>query len=233
MELDQSEYEVWEQVMIMEYQASEYESLYARSSECSELFPTIPTVFLLKGLSANQLGKYDDALDALSYGIELVSNDKVVKAEFYGQLAEAEFGLENYGDGIADFKKAIVLDPYSLLLKNNFAAALAETKQDLELAESLATQTTEASPQNGLYQDTYGLILFQKGKYDDAKDHFEIALELEPEDAYVNEHMGDALIKLGQKTEALSFWNKAKELGSSNSVLDKKITDKKYYEPID
>jgi tetratricopeptide (TPR) repeat protein len=233
LDLDQSEYAVWNQVLIMEYQAGEYESLYERSKACAELFPTMTTVFLLNGVSANQLGKYDEALESLIYGVELVGSDKPLKAEFHAQMAEAKFGTKDYTDGIVDYKKAIQLDPQSLLLKNNFAAALAEANKDLELAESLAQQTTEASPKNGLYQDTYGLVLFQKGKYEEAKKHFEMALALEGDDAVINEHLGDAYSKLGNKEEALKYWDKAKRLGSTNSVLEKKITDKKYYDPID
>jgi hypothetical protein len=37
---------------------------------------------------------------------------------------------------------------------------------------------------------------------------------------------------LGKKDEALSYWLRAKELGSANKVLNEKITQKKYAKPV-
>jgi len=217
----------------MEYQAGQYEELYAHSTECLELFPTMTTVYLLNGLSANQIGKYDEAIDILSYGVEVVLDDPPLQAEFRGQIAEAHFGKKEYSDGIKNYKQAIALDPQSTLIKNNFAIQLADSKQDLDLAESLSKQTTQSSPNNAIYQDTYGWVLFQKGKYEEAKVKFELALQSNTGDAMINEHMGDVLFKLGEPNGAVEFWETAKKLGSNNSVLDKKITEKKYYDPID
>jgi tetratricopeptide (TPR) repeat protein len=233
LELDPSEYAVWNQVLLMEYQEGEFDELYAHSKECKELFPTMPTVFLIHGVSSNQLKKYDEATESLSYGMELVGNDRALKAEFLGQLAEAQFGTKNIMEGIENYKKAIQLDAQSLLLKNNFAAALAEVGKSLDLAASLSKQTIEQSPENGLYHDTYGLILFKKGSFEKAKNSFERALELEKDDPYITEHLGDVYYMLGEEAAALLHWEKALEMGSENTVLDQKIKDKKYYEPID
>lgn len=233
LELNPSEYAVWNQVLLMEYQEGEFDELYAHSKECKELFPTMPTVFLIHGVSSNQLKKYDEATESLSYGMELVGNDRALKAEFLGQLAEAQFGTKNIMEGIENYKKAIQLDAQSLLLKNNFAAALAEVGKSLDLAASLSKQTIEQSPENGLYHDTYGLILFKKGSFEKAKNSFERALELEKDDPYITEHLGDVYYKLGEEAAALLHWEKALEMGSENTVLDQKIKDKKYYEPID
>jgi len=46
------------------------------------------------------------------------------------------------------------------------------------------------------------------------------------------EHLGDVYFKIGKITEALVFWEKAKELLSDNQSLEKKIEDKRYYDPV-
>ena len=230
---NKDKYPIWNQVMIMEYQAGHYEELYAHSSECLEYFPTMTTVYLLNGLSANQIGKHYEAIDVLSYGFEIALNDRELQAEFRGQIGEAHFGKKDFSEGIKSYKKAIELDSQSTLIKNNFAIQLADSKQDLDLAESLSKQITKSSPNNAIYQDTYGWVLFQKGKFVEAKVKFELALESDTSDAMINEHIGDVLFKLGKPNEAIEFWEAAKKLGSINSVLDKKIKVKKYYESID
>jgi tetratricopeptide (TPR) repeat protein len=73
--------------------------------------------------------------------------------------------------------------------------------------------------------------LFQKGQFNDAKTKFSDALNINPNDKLINEHLGDVSFKLNKIAEAVEFWKKAKELGATNKNLDQKIEKKIYYEP--
>lgn len=231
LEYDNSLYPIWNQVLIMEYQAAEFDLLYSDSKACLDLFPTMSIVYLLNGVSANQLKKHETALESLESGIELVINDPAMKAEFNGQIGEAYFGLKNYSEGIKFYKKAIDLDPRSNLLKNNFAFRLATAKKDLDLALSIIEQAVSSSPQQSQYQDTYGWVYFQQGKYDKAKEQFEKAYELNDQDRLILEHLGDVEFKLGNKNKALDWWRKGLEIDPSHEQLKKKVDNQKYYEP--
>jgi hypothetical protein len=44
------------------------------------------------------------------------------------------------------------------------------------------------------------------------------------------EHYGDILFKLGEVDKAVSYWQKAKALGSDSELIGKKIADRKIYE---
>lgn len=231
LEFDNSLYPIWNQVLIMEYQAGEFELLYTDSKKCLELFPTMSIVYLLNGVSANQLKHHDDALESLESGIELVINDPAMKAEFNGQIGEAYFGLKDYKEGISYYKKALELDSRSNLLKNNFAFRLATAKKDLELALSIIEQAVKSSPQQAQYQDTYGWVYFQKGDYSKAKEQFEKAYELNDNDRLIMEHLGDVEYKSGNKDKAVEWWKKALELDPELESLKKKIDNKMYYDP--
>ncbi|MFZ9028325.1 MAG: tetratricopeptide repeat protein, partial [Crocinitomicaceae bacterium] len=231
LEYDKTLYPIWNQVLIMEYQATEFELLYADSKECLELFPTMSIVYLLNGVSANQLKKHDEALESLVTGIELVINDPAMKAEFYGQIGEAYFGLKDNDEGITNYKKALSLDSKSNLLKNNFAFRLATAKKDLELAQSIIEQAVSSSPGQSQYQDTYGWVYFQQGKYDKAKAQFEKAYEINTQDRLILEHLGDVEYKLGNKSKAVEWWKKGLEIDPEHKLLEKKIDNQKYYEP--
>lgn len=228
--LDNSLYPIWNQVLIMEYQREDFEELYEDSKSCLELFPTMTSVYLLNGISANRIGKYEAAQESLSVGVELIVNDQPMEAEFYGQLAEAEFGLKEYDGMITHYKKAIQLDQQSLLLKNNFARRLASIKRELDLAASLAEQITNLAPDD-IFLDTRGWVYFQKEDYKEAEKYFIKALEKNPSYSAALEHMGDVFFKQNNLKDALDFWKDAKENGGGSDLLDKKISDKKYYEP--
>ena len=112
----------------MEYQQGKNEDLYQDSKRCLELFPSIGTVYLLNGVSANQTKRYSEAFEVLSVGKEMVYNDKAISAEFLGQLGEASFGLKEYTQGKAYYKKALELDPNSQLIEKQLRVSLGECK---------------------------------------------------------------------------------------------------------
>jgi tetratricopeptide (TPR) repeat protein len=230
LEFDANQYPIWNQVLIMEYQQGKHEELYQDSKRCLELFPSIGTVYLLNGVSANQTKRYSEAIEVLSVGREMVFNDKAISAEFLGQLGEASFGLKDYSQGKIYYKKALETDPNSQLIKNNYAYRLANANMDLEVALSLMEQVIARAPKEPQFLDTYGWVLFQRKEYEKAKTQFESAYTFNTEDETILEHLGDTYFKLNELEKALVWWNKAKEIKTSD-LLQKKIADKKYYAP--
>lgn len=232
LKYDKSKFTIWNQVLIMEYQAGKYADLYMDSKECLELFPSIPSIYLLNGIAANQEKKYTEASEVLLVGKDLIVNDKVLEAEVYSQLGEAYFGLKKNAEAKASYESALQLDPNSTLIMNNFAYHLALAKVDLDKAEELIIKANALSPNQSHFIDTYGWILFQKGNFIKAKENFEKAYSINSSDKIIVEHMGDISIKTGDAPKAIEYWNRAKQLGSTNKNLDKKIEKKEYYEPV-
>ena len=227
---DDAQFPIWNQVLMMEYQNGDFTSLYKDSKECLSLFPSISSVYLLNGVSANRLRNYEDAVDVLSSGKELIVNDPRLKAEFYGQLGDSYFGLKEYNLAKESYQKAMKLDPGSGLLVNNYAFQLAKAKIEFPKAKAMMEEILSSSPNSSVFIDTYGFILFQKGEYEEAKKQFEDAMLIAPVDIVILEHLGDVYFQLGDKNKALEWWEKAKENGAVNPLLIKKIEEKKYYE---
>jgi tetratricopeptide (TPR) repeat protein len=230
LKYDKKQYPIWNQVLIMEYQESKFEELYQDSKECLEYFPSIATIYLLNGVGAVQTKRYEDAIAILDAGKDLVVNDKAIEAEMYGQLGEAYFYQKKNDLGKEMYEKALVLDPASFLLRNNYAYRLALAKIDLNHALELI-ESVVGTNETAHFLDTKGVILFQQGKYAEAMIFYEKAYKSEPSDKIIVEHMGDAYFKAGNKDKAFEFWKRAKELGATNMNLDKKIEKKEYYDP--
>lgn len=231
-ELDKNQYAIWNQLLLLDYQNGKFEELYKDSKICLEYFTTMPTVYLLNGIGAIQMKKYDEAITSLETGKSLLINDKGMEAEFYGQLGDAYFSKKEFQEGQKYFEKALSIDPRSNLIKNNYAYKLAIANIQLEKAYSMIQQVTESSPGMATYIDTKGLVLFMQKKYDEAFMLFDEALKLNSAEADINEHLGDAYFKRNMLDKALEYWKIAKDLGSENKNLTKKIESKNYYEPI-
>ena len=232
LKYDKSKYAIWDQVLIMEYQAQDFDRLYIDSKKCSELFPTMISPYLFHAISSNQTNKSQEAIDAIDSGIDLIVNDNDMKSEFLAQKGEAYFKLKNPKEAILIYEQALRISPNKLFIMNNFAYQSALAKVNLTRAEELIGKVLVSFPSDPRYLDTYGLILFQQGKFQEANTQFQKANIANPKDGLIVEHLGDAQYQLGNKVDAVKHWENAKKLGATNKNLDKKIEQKKYEEPI-
>ena len=91
----------------------------------------------------------------------------------------------------------------------------------------------EIEPDQANYQDTYAWILYKQGKYVQAKEWLEKAMQNGGDkNAVILEHLGDVFAQLNDLIKALAYWKKAKEIGigETTEFLNRKIADKKLYE---
>ena len=97
--------------------------------------------------------------------------------------------LQSEGDNvaaIAAYEKVLLIAPNQLVSLNN-AAWLYSLSEDPR-AEVLAARAYKVAPNNGAVLDTYGWILYNAGKYKQAKPLIKKALELLPDDEEVQKH---------------------------------------------
>ena len=76
----------------------------------------------------------------------------------------------------AAYDRVLELDPYNLMVLNNYAYHLATHGGDLTQAERMSAITIREQPNNPVYLDTYGWILHLKGQDELAKFYLQKAL---------------------------------------------------------
>lgn len=229
---DPNVYPIWNQILLLEYEFQQFDSLAIDAEKCIGFFPTQALPYFVLGTALNQQGNFQKSLNTLQTGIEYVLKDTDLKAEFYGQIGEAEFGMNHTKEAITAFEKSLNLSANNFV-KNNYAYQLALHELDLTKAAQMIDEVLVLFPNEVRYLDTKGFILFQQGKYVEAKSFLDRACgSVQCNDKLYAEHMGDILFMLGNKMEAMSYWMRAKELGSANKMLNEKITQKKYAKPV-
>ena len=90
----------------------------------------------------------------------------------------------------------------------------------------MAKKTCRKHPTDPTYLDTFAWVLYQRGKYKEAKEIMEFAMKHGGnEEATLLEHFGDILWKNGEKERALDLWKQAKTLNESaaSEELNEKI----------
>jgi len=217
---------LWEQFLLIENSMRNYQELYEESEQAIKIYPERPTLYMLRGISASELKKYDIAIKALEKGLSLLKNDNQLKIQFYSLIGDSyrSMGLNRKSDKAMEI--ALEIDPGNTILLNNYAYYLSERSHKLKKAFKMSSKCIKAEPVNSTYLDTYGWILFKMGKINEAKMYIEKAMNnAGVNDAEISEHYGDILYELKEYKNAVETWEDAIILGGDKIKIEKKIEE--------
>jgi len=229
--LDSSKYVVWEELLRLELQLSEYTAVYDNSKKAIELFPEQSVLYLFNGLGAIQIKKYEEAVKVLELGVKLVVNNDDLISQFYMYLGDAWHSLKKPEESDKAYENSLKAKDNNPYVLNNYAYYLSVRGINLDKAEKMAKKAIELDTANSSFEDTYGWVLYKLGKISDARKWIAKALaDKDSVSSEVLEHYGDVLYRLGEPEKALEYWNKAKAKGEGSELLNKKISEKKLIE---
>ncbi len=134
-------------------------------------------------------------------------------ADFYRQFNVAVdlMGKNQYVPAIAQWKKALEMDPEDAKARYNLASCLHSAGQ-FDDAMAQYQKSLEINPENAKALTNLGVLLAGKGKLDEAIDHFKKALVIKPNNADAQSNLGLALIEKGQSEAAIEHFKKAVEI---------------------
>lgn len=223
----------WEQLL----QSTDVDSINEMIDVCKsaiEYLPEQPLFYFYQSIGEFQQKDYGQALKTANAGLVYAEENPKLLSEFYSQIGNLHYELNEKDSAFVNFKKALLYNPQNLPVLNNYSYYLSLTRENLDEAERMSSITVKAEPTNPTYLDTYGWILFEQGAFTLAKVYLENALKYskntngEDVSAEVLEHYGDVLFMTDEKDKALEYWQKAKEKGSESKTLDEKIKTKTY-----
>lgn len=211
--------DAWWQLGWMYFDRQDFKETINLMNKAKQYTPNDFRIYMLLGIAYNRAGMNQDSRVALERAIEL--NPMDVNA--FSSLGLTYDALEMHTESDSAYERALRIDPKSPLVLNNYAYSLSERGMQLERAENMSKASLAADSLNASYLDTYGWILYQKGKYAEALPHILKAVELGEASSVVLEHLGDVYAKLNQLDEAKKFWSKALEKDQNNVALKEKM----------
>lgn len=221
----------WQQTVFCSTQLLNNDTLLHDCEEAISYFPAEPAFYVYGAIAASQLKKHDKAVELANKGLEVTTPDQEdIILQLNATLGDAYHYTKNYAASDSIFEALLKKDSSNAYAMNNYAYFLSLRKTNLEKAERMSRKSIELDPENASYLDTYGWILFTMGDYKKAKEYIEKSLAASPNNAEVVDHLGDVLYKLNDKQGALTQWKKAKVLGATTPVLEKKINTGTWYE---
>ncbi len=233
IEADPSRFNVWQQLLFNYTDQESADSLVLYSEKAMLYFPSQSIIHYLNGIGYFHLKKYMEAIKALNRAVDLQPEDEPeLLGDIYALLGDVYNLLREYEHSDSSYERALRLAPANATVLNNYGYYLSERGVRLEDAERMSRQSLAIRPDEPTFLDTYGWILYKQGKYEKAESYIRKAIDSDADTAggTLWDHLGDIRYKLGDVSQAVEYWIKAKERGSDHDKLDKKIKDRKLYE---
>jgi tetratricopeptide (TPR) repeat protein len=231
--VDPSKYTIWQNLLYNYTDRKDADSLILYSEKAARLFPNQAMIHYLNGIGYINKKNYDKGIKAINRAIDMQPDDnQQALADMYSSLGDAYNSAGKHTESDSAYEKALKLAPDNASVLNNYSYYLSVRNKRLDEAEKMSKRSLELRPDEGTFLDTYGWILYKQGEYKKAKEYIEKAVNANPAaaDGTLLDHLGDIYYKLNNTDKAVQYWKQAKERGSENAQIDKKIQDRKLYE---
>lgn len=217
-------YYAWEKLLLVYLDQKDYLNLEKKGEECSKMFNRSYLAKLLYAHGALENKNYSVALEELRKAAILAGSDKDMNMQILTMRADVYYRMKDFAKAFGTYDEAIKLNSDDLTIVNNYAYYLAEQDMRLKEAEAMARKVIEKERSNTAYLDTYGWVLFKRGKLKAAE---KIMLELisghETSDAVWHEHYGYILKMQKECRQAIQQWEIALKLDSTKTELINEI----------
>lgn len=204
------------------------EKVIAECEKAIDYTPEETALYYYLGL-AKYLNKDDaGALKALRKGATTIKEEtpKEISSRIYMIVGDILHSMNKAEEAYAAYDSCLNINPNEISCLNNYAYYLSEENRDLKRAEQMSYKTIKAEPENVTYLDTYAWILYMQKRYEEARIYIDQALKNDTVEtsSVIWEHAGDIYIRLGLKSDASNYWQKAIDSGADNAMeIRKKI----------
>jgi len=221
--LDGSDYKVWGAVIQLDGELNQVDSLLAHSEKALEVFPNQGLLWYSNGTAHLMKKDYKKAISSLEESLKLLT-EKDMLPYIHAQLGDAYNGLGDNAKSDAAYDLALMENPDNDHVLNNYSYFLSLRKEKLDLALKMSERLVQQHQDNATYLDTHAWVLYIRKDYKKAKESLERAMRDSSNiSGTIVEHYGDVLFKLGDRENAVLQWKKAKKMGETTELLDKKI----------
>jgi tetratricopeptide (TPR) repeat protein len=231
LERDENVFAVWEQLLYALSEEKDFNGLKDAAEETMDIYPNKAIAYYFYGMATHKLAEYEEAQEILETGLMMAVGNGRLQYDIQKQLGQTYFELDAFRDSDQAFDAALKLNPKSPEVLSAYSYRLALRGERLGEAQQMAEKATDMVTNKSSYQHALGWVYYKQKDFDKAAKWLQKAVETNIDnDPDTFEHYGDVLYQLGDIEQAVNFWTQAQTNGSSSSVIEKKIADRKLYE---
>lgn len=162
--------------------------------------------------------------EAIRYYEEAIDNLKQVENQHWVLFYALGISYDQNGDwdkAEKSFLKALDLSQNHFMVLNYLGYSWLKRGENVNQAFGMLVDAYNQAPHEGTIADSLGWAFYRLGMYDKAVDYLEKASELEPANAVISDHLGDAYWEAGRHNEGRFQWKHALTMKDPNNELDK------------
>jgi tetratricopeptide (TPR) repeat protein len=222
--IDGSVFEVWGAILDIDGNLNQVDSVLVHSEKALEIFPNQGMLWYSNGSAHLMKKNFKEAVSSLEESLKLSSDKPEMLPIINAQLGDAYNGLGDHEKSDAAYEVSLKANPNNDHVLNNYSYFLSLRKEKLDLALKMSAKLVQDHKDNPTYLDTHAWVLYILKDYKKAKEFLEKAMvDSSAVSGTIVEHYGDVLFKLGERDNAVAQWKKAKSMGETTELLDKKI----------
>jgi tetratricopeptide (TPR) repeat protein len=170
--------------------------------------PDQPALYAYYATLLDQRKDYATGVTMLTAATQRFPDDTQLRF-FLGTMQDR---VGNQAEAVAQMQHVIDADHDIVPALNYLAFTFAEQSRDLDQADDFARRALKLSPTDGYILDTVGWVQFKRGNVTEAIKYLEAALRQKPNEAIINEHLGDAYLRNQMWRKAQALYQKAMSL---------------------
>ena len=194
--------------LLMYYQR--WEELAEQGRNAFDRFPK-HVGFLEMALVADRfLDRNEDALALCDEILKSGKADSTVVARTWSAKGDIYYDLDETNKAFKAYDASLKYQSDNIYVLNNYAYYLCINRKNLKKAWQMSKKAVEAEPDNATYLDTFGWILYNMGRPEEALTHFKRAMIYGgKESPVILDHYAEVLFALKEYDRAMVYWNKA------------------------
>lgn len=172
-------------------------------------FPSQPEPLEQLGGQLARQKRFGEAVTAYDGAMARIANPDKADWALYFDRGVALDRAHEWKRAEDDLQHALQMSPDQAVVMNYLGYSWADQNRNLGKARDLLQRAVAAKPEDGQVVDSLGWVLLRQGDVAGAVRRLERATELQPDDATINAHLGDAYWAAGRKREAADQWRRA------------------------
>ncbi len=216
-------YFAFEKLLLLYLDTGNFNKLEERGKECATKFNRSLLAKVLYATGAMENKNYETANEELRKATILAGNNQEMIMQVLSMKADIYYRMKEYEKAFETFEEALKTNKDDMMTLNNYAYYLAEQDKRLKEAEEMARKVIEKEEYNNTYLDTYGWVLYKRGKLRGAEEIFKKIIERGGDDPEYYEHYGYILKKRKKCEDAIFYWEKALKLDKTKIQLTEEI----------
>ena len=174
------------------------------------------------------MNRHSEAADAYGRAVAFARAQNL-KGELTNLLLLQAGALEDakrWPEAKAVLQQGLAIAPDQPALLNFLGYVELQRGENVKSAEAMIRKASELAPDDASITDSLGWAEFKRGKVDQAITTLQQAAEKDPQQAEIQEHLGDALYRSGRHYEARFAWSAALATAEDESAgrLKAKLT---------